>query len=99
MSERIEVNIESPEGLEIHSFRFWMNGFDLILDEYVYQTRETRRHKYLTVKFYDRLKNNRRLSSSIVINIDEVPFPNIIQKMAIDTVVSQLKVYKSKKTF
>lgn len=95
MSEQVEVKIESPEGLETHTFRFWVNGFDIILDVYICQTRETRRHKYKTVRCYERLKRNQYVAYT-VLELDEVPFPAEIQKMALDEVISRLQVYKTK---
>lgn len=95
MSEHVEINIESPEGLEAHIFRFWVNGFDIILDTYICQTRESRRHKYKTVRCYERLKRNQYVDY-IVLELDEVPFPAEVQKMALDAVISQLQVYKIK---
>lgn len=87
---RIELNYKTDE-LTQEQYVFWFDDSrkTLWLDQYEIQTRETKRHKFRTVKQYKRLSSR---SDYINVKKEEVPLSDQIKKNAIDKLISEIKV-------
>jgi len=89
MMTRLKIEVEQNEFFkEVFSFVF-LDGYVLYLDGYEYLERETKRHRFRSVKMYDRVKvRNSNISEK------EVPLTKEIQDQAIKLFTEKIKVKK-----
>lgn len=75
MIENTIVERVSEDGLNRHAYSFWFDEFwkQLVLDEYVDQTRPSKRHAWVTRLSYHRLSHRRRNEISMPRESVEIP--------------------------
>jgi hypothetical protein len=76
--------------LEREVWEFWFQDLVLWLDNYYFEERETKRHKFKIIRSYSRL--HKRSYDSKMINEESVELPEEIVKAAIDFVAAQIVV-------
>jgi hypothetical protein len=62
----------------------------LVLDEYTYSERSTKRHRFKPIRLHDRL--SARTFDTQRVTEAEVPWPEDVRKEALDQLVGQLRV-------
>ena len=87
--ERFTVIRGEVDGLSQQRWDFWLNDLNLVLNDYITEKRETKRHGWKTAKFFDRL--DRRSS-----NIEQaaVPLPPDVVSDVLEQVRSKLTVVR-----
>jgi len=69
-------------------YRFWLKDeIKLLLDSYWLQERKTKRHKFITVKQYNRI-----LQRNNTIKLSDIPFNDEIKRAAKNQLFSQISV-------
>ena len=78
------------------SWRFWLYQNCLVLDEYLVEERASAKHKFKTVKVYDRRPVGRRsyLAAPFDARLkeEEVPLTDEVRARALREMVNQIKV-------
>ena len=84
--ETIDVIIDE---LNMETFAFTLlDNYNIVLCDYYLKQRETKRHKFKTIKQYDRHRTRDCM------NVKEVPLTKEIEKLVLELFVSKLKVVK-----
>lgn len=82
MYKCVEVVIDKDE-LNREIYRFTLMEFKLLLDSYGFETRETKRHKFKRVKWYDRLNQRdstiKKENMFLPENIKQIAFEKMMQ--------------------
>jgi len=87
--DRVEVRVKRDE-LTREVYSFWYHNGVLWLDSYLIEQRKDKKaRRYTTVSYYHRLyqrKNN--------IRVDDVPLPEEVKQMAIESFIRGIEVRK-----
>jgi hypothetical protein len=89
----IRFEDELGDKLRRVSWAFWLYGSNLVLNEYVVETRPSRRHAYKVARAYTRLSSSRWRDGSVV-DEEDVPLTPAIAERALREYVSQLRVVR-----
>lgn len=84
------ITVERIDGLQREVFTFWIRDgqqLTLVLDEYLFQTKETPRHKWRTQHSYSRLQ-----SRYAYMKREDVPLTEAIKQMAYHEFIKMITV-------
>lgn len=83
MMNNITWEEKNDDGLHKVEWSFWLNNFQFELDRYVLWIRQTKRHKWITFKAYERLRH-RRYMGYRKIKLEDIPFSKEIMNKVLE---------------
>lgn len=90
----IAVVQEGKNGLSRHRWVFLLQGVQLVLERYHYETRKRRSQAWKLVKFYDRHEAERGYGDWEWLDAEAVPWDEDLRHMALAELLGKVKVVR-----
>lgn len=80
---------QAQDQLTIEEWAFRLNDENLVLHRYTLQTKQSKRHKFITSELYHRTYPNKS-----TLKVEDVPLPEDIKRQALEAFVAKISVVK-----